>query len=493
MMTNRILHVICLAMCLVMASCGGSYDSGNVAEGDIFPDYRDIVIPPGIAPLNFSVGGADKVTAVFESSDVKLELRSRGDLVRIPPAKWKSLDKPGAEIKVTVSYEKGGEHSVMEPFTWTVAEEGIDPYIAYRLIDPGYEFWKELGIYQRELGSYRQSAIITNRQTGKNCMNCHSFRDRDPENFLFHMRGVNGATYVILGDKIEKLNTKTDSTISALVYPSWHTSGKYVAFSVNKTEQAFHTNSPDRIEVYDYASDVVVYDVEGHRILSCPELKSAGSFETFPTFTPNGKMLVFCSAARKDIPYEYDKVRYNVCSIGFDAATGTFGASVDTLFNAEVIGRSASFPRVSPNGKFLLFTLSDFGNFSIWHKSSDLWIMDLESGESWPLDEANSDVVDSYHSWSSNSSWIVFSSRRMDGLYTRPYFAHIDSDGYSSKAFCLPQKNPGVFYQDLMKSYNIPEFVSDRVSFPRKKIVKTALREPGTNLAFKTVYNDENE
>ena len=491
MTPNRILHVLCLALALV--SCSGPLNPGIVRDGELFPDYRDIVIPPGIAPLNFCVGGADKVVAVFESGYGKLELKARGSLVRIPPAEWEILDKAGAEIKVTVRFEKEGKEYVMEPFTWTVSEDEIDPCIAYRLIEPGYELWKELGIYQRELRSYRQSAIITNRQTGKNCMNCHSFRDRDPGRFLFHMRGVDGATYVILDDRIEKLNTKTDSTVSALVYPSWHPSGKYVAFSVNNTKQAFHTNSPDRIEVFDYSSDVVVYDVENHQVLSSPKLKSDDSFETFPTFTPDGKMLIFCSAERKDMPYDYDKVRYNICSTGFDAATGTFGASVDTLFNAGDIGKSASFPRVSPNGKFLLFTLSDFGNFSIWHKSADLWIMDMGTGESWPLDGANSDDVDSYHSWSGNSRWIVFSSRRMDGLYTRPYFAHIDPEGHSSKAFCLPQDNPGTFYQDLMKSYNIPEFVSDRVSFPRRKIVKTALREPGTNLSFKTVFNDEHE
>ena len=111
-------------------------------------------------------------------------------------------------------------------------------------------------------------------------------------------------------------------------------------------------------------------------------------------------------------------------------------------------------------------------------------MMDIGTGESWPLEEANSDDVDSYHSWSSNGRWIVFSSRRIDGLYTRPYFAYIDADGKASKAFCLPQKDPESFYRDLMKSYNIPEFISGKVSFPERKIVKTALGDPGIQINY---------
>lgn len=441
----------------------------------IFPDYRDITVPPNIAPLNFCVN-ARKATATFDNGSETFTLKARKGVFKIPERKWKSMATPGVRIKVDVTG--------METFTWTVAEEEIDPYLAYRLIDPCYEAWNEVGLYQRDLESYDQDAIITNRQTDKNCMNCHSFCGRDPGRMLFHMRGNHGATYMIRDGAIEKLNTKTDSTISALVYPSWHPSGDFVAFSVNDTRQAFHSHSRDRIEVYDAKSDVVVYDVSGHNIISCPLLKSPDSFETFPTFTPDGKTLIYCTAVKQHMPHEYDRVRYNVCSIGFDPETKTFSDHADTLFDAASIGRSASFPRVSPDGEFLLFTLSDFGNFSIWHKSADIWMMDMGTGESWPLEEANSDDVDSYHSWSSNGRWIVFSSRRIDGLYTRPYFCHIDTEGKASKAFLLPQKDPWSFNKRLMKSYNIPEFISGKVSFPERKIVKTALGDPGIQINY---------
>lgn len=44
------------------------------------------------------------------------------------------------------------------------------------------------------------------------------------------------------------------------------------------------------------------------------------------------------------------------------------------------------------------------------------------------LKEVNSSDAESYHSWSSNSRWFVFSSRRDDGLYTRLYIAHASPD-----------------------------------------------------------------
>ena len=96
------------------------------------------------------------------------------------------------------------------------------------------------------------------------------------------------------------------------------------------------------------------------------------------------------------------------------------------------------------------------------------------------MDEVNSDDVESYHSWNSNSRWLVFSSRRIDGLYTRPYLVHIDENGTSGKPFVLPQKDPD-FYSRFMFSYNIPEFVKGKVEAEAHTIANTA-RKPGNRI-----------
>jgi len=404
----------------------------------------------------------------------------------IPASGWKRLLRAasGNHLNVTVQAFVNDEWIAYVPFIIKVAKEPVDGWLAYRLIEPGYELWNRMGIYQRNLENYTENAIIENKMSGNNCMNCHSFCMQNPEKMLFHMRETYSCTLLIDGDKVEKLNTKTDQTLSPLVYPSWHPSGKYVAFSVNKTKQAFHMNDRNRVEVFDSASDVVVYDTQKHEIVTSPLLSSEGAFETFPTFSPDGNTLYFCSAKARTMPKEYDQVRYDLCSVSFDPATRRFGTVVDTLYKASEIDKSVSFPRVSPDGKYLLYTLSGYGNFSIWHKDADLYMIDLSTLQSYPLEAANSDDVESYHSWSSDSRWIVFSSRRMDGLYTRPFIAYIDGKGQACKPFLLPQKDTD-FYFRFMKSYNIPEFITGEVKRQGRALAVKAKEDKGVDVRFK--------
>lgn len=383
----------------------------------------------------------------------------------------------GKDLEVKVFVKRQGKWVVYQPFRWHVSTDRVDPYLVYRLIEPGYELWNTMGIYQRDLTSFRQTAILTNESTQHNCMNCHSFRSQDPSEMLFHMRAKLGGTYLAGKEGVEKLDTKVNEDIQTLVYPSWHPSGSYVAFSVNQTRQAFHMNHPNRIEVYDSASDVVVYDVRRHEVVTDSLLSDSGAFETFPTFSPDGKILYFCSATARPMPAEFEQVRYNLCAIGFDSENRKFGNQVDTLFQADNLKKSVSFPRVSPDGRFLVFTAASYGNFSIWHKDADLYLMDLHTRKWTPMTAANSRDVESYHSWSSNSRWLVFSSRRIDGLYTHPYLVHIDANGVCGKPFIVPQESPD-FYRHFLYSFNIPELVKGKVEVNCREVVETAHR-PG--------------
>lgn len=298
------------------------------------------------------------------------------------------------------------------------------------------------------------------------------------------MRKDYSGTYLIDGDHIEKLNTKTTKTISPLVYPSWHPSGNFVAFSVNSTKQMFHTTDRNRTEVFDYKSDVVVYDVKKHEIFTSPLLFSKSAFETFPTFSPDGKTLYYCSADSVKIPDDYEKVKYSLCAVAFDPLSRQFGTKVDTLYNARKMAKSVSFPRVSPDGRFLIFTLSNYGNFSIWHREADLYRLDLSNNNITALNALNSNESESYHSWSSNSRWLIFSSRRIDGLYTRPFIAHIDEQGKASKPFLLPQDDVD-YYTLLMKSFNIPEFVKGEIKMNASRISQKARSDKGIDVQFR--------
>ena len=455
----------------------------------IFPDYRDVVVPHNIAPLNFHVDKPEgQAILIVEYGDVKRYVKVRKGLVSFRSGLWRSMmeDACGSDIRMTVCVKENDQWTAYRTFTISVVEESIDPYIAYRLIPPGYTMWKEMSIAQRSLEGYRESRVYNNLQGRGNCVNCHSFRDRDPDDMLFHLRSELGGTYLFRNGTKEKLDTKTDSTMSSLVYPFWHTSGDYVAFSVNITNEVVHTRNRNVVEVVDEASDVVVYDVNAHEIVTSDILSSEGSFETFPTFSPDGRSLFFCSAeAVEPMPAKFREAKYSLCRVDFNPEDCSFGTKVDTLYNARMEGRSVSFPRISPDGRFLVFALSEYGNFSIWHKDADLYSVDLKTGEISSMEALNSDDVESYHSWSGNSRWLVFSSRRDDGLYTKPYFSYIDEEGKAHKPFLLPQKNPRKYYDSQMYAYNIPEFVSGRVKLTGNEIADFARTGESRKLKYR--------
>ena len=486
-MRNRYLFLTITILLLAGCSPGKIKNAVETdKEAIIRPDYKEITSPPNIAPLNFKLDGNYKsARATFGSGKSEFTVKAGNRGFDIPVRRWKKLltEATGNSIEVTIAVKAAGGWEELKPFNIYVANEPIDSYLAYRLIEPGYQAWGEMGLYQRNIGTYRQNAIIENKISRNNCVNCHSFLNHNPDKMLFHMRAGYAGTLLIDGDMIEKLNTKTPQTIANLVYPYWHPDGRYVAFSVNSTQQAFHANNPNRVEVFDTASDVVVYDTERHEIISSPLLFSEERFETTPSFSPDGKTLYFASAIANPNPSkDFENIKYSLLAISFDPQTRTFGTSIDTLFNAETTGHSASFPRVSPDGRYLLYGHSSYGAFKIWHKDSDLYIIDLKTGEHKLLSKANGSDSEGYHSWSSNSRWIVFGSRRDDGLYTRPYFAYIDEQGDDHKAFVLPQNDPGL-YERTTKSYNVPEFIKGKVKNRGYDLSKKA-RNSGTDVTF---------
>lgn len=242
-----------------------------------------------------------------------------------------------------------------------------------------------------------------------------------------------------------------------MVYPYWHPDGRYCAFSTNATTQMFHFNGNKRIEVYDTKSDVFVYDTKTHTILKDTLTMRYLWAECTPAFSPDGKWLYFTTARRQVYPTDYNKERYSLCRVAFDAKTGKLGQQVDTLLSADQTGKSMTWPRPSYDGKYLMYTVADYGYFSIWHPEADLWILDLQTGVSRPMTEVNSPSSESFHNWNTNSHWFLFTSRRDDGLYTRIYLSSIEN-GKATKPFMLPQRNPKAYYQRLLYSYNTPDF-----------------------------------
>ena len=475
---KKVLYI--LAICIVNYSCTGKISSFTQVnrEPAIFPDYSKVTFPPNIAPANFIIEEkADKyLVKIHSAGKNEITIISRSGSIAIPEKKWERAlqSGKGKELYVEVFARKSGDWIKYSTIVNQVAEEPVDNYLVYRLIEPGFETWNKMGIYQRCLGNFDETPIMINAMSDGNCMNCHAFSSNNGNTMMFHMRGQHAGTIIFRNGKLEKVNTKTEKTISPGVYPAWHPNSRYIAFSVNNIIQVFHSAAQMKVEVIDTLSDVILFDTETNKITTCDALSTKENLETFPAWSPDGKYLYYCSA-RIMAADKYNKLRYNLLRIAFDPELKLFG-KVDTVVSASDKELSVSFPRISPDGKYVLFCMSDYGNFSIWHPESDLYIKNLRTGEISKPD-INSPQAESYHSWSSTGRWIVFSSRRLDGLFTRPFFSYFDSAGRAHKPFILPQKDPS-FYKTFLKSYNVPELITSKVKLDPRKISRLTETNP---------------
>lgn len=466
-----------LLVSLLLVACSKPKLPGSFAESThlptLFPEYTDVTVPRNIAPLTFTIEneGTDYVTQV--TTDKGEWIYGGRDVC--PTAKqWEQM-KESSEIHVSVFIGKNGAWTRMRPFNIYVSGDEIDPYISYRLIAPSYVTYEDLTINQRNLTNYDETLIYGNMSNSDErdgqCINCHAYQSYNPERMQFHVRQARGGTVIAYDGQVERVDLKTGKTVSAGVYPAWHPTEKLIAYSTNQTGQSFHTNDNQKVEVQDTYSDLMLYDVERHEVQPLP--CDTNDLDCFPFWSPDGKQLYYCSAHYEqrdtsgqvtkeyDLIQHYTEVKYNLYRRAFDVATRKFG-SRELVFDAAADSMSATLPRVSPDGRWLMFTMGSHGVFHIWHKDADLYLLDLTSGNVRRLDELNSDNVESYHSWSSNGRWVIFSSRRTDGNFTRPYIAHFDGKGHFTKPFELPQADPH-YHHALLRSYNVPEFMTGPV------------------------------
>ena len=458
-------------------------------SAQIFPEYVGVTVPPNIAPLNFLAIDADDVVAEFKYNDTKLNYGGKDNKVQIDEEEWHELlaQAKGKSLAVTVYAKKQGKWLAYKPFSIHVAEEEVDPYVSFRQLPPTFVGYGELSIRQRNLTNFEEKTIYNNRQVSHGlegqCINCHSYQNYGTDNMMFHMRMQNPGTMIVYRGQLLFVNLKDETMISAAAYNSWHPHLPIIAFSTDHTMQSFHTRDITKVEVMESASDLIIYDVEHNRVTTV--LNDSTELELFPSWSPDGKWLYYCSAHYEyrgkyedttDLLEDFRKLQYNLYRLSFDERTMTFGEP-ELIYDAASKNRSAVQPRASKDGRYLLFAEGPCGLFHIWHTSADVQILDLQTSQLVDVAALNSPLPESYPSFSSSDRWILLESRRDDGNYTRTYIAYFDKQGKVHKPFLVPMEDPE-YFRLLLRSWSRPEFMKEPVRITPRQFAEKALTTP---------------
>ncbi|MHC4737780.1 MAG: TolB family protein [Planctomycetota bacterium] len=461
----------------------------------IHPDYCETVIPPNIAPMNFLVeeSGSQYYVKIHSKNGRAIQIFSRSPKITIGQNRWHELlnANRGEQLNFDVFVKTANPPAAtvqwnrFSSITNQIANEDIDGFLVYRRIHPGHGFWRKMGIYQRDLHRFDESLILDNNYFKGGCLNCHTFCNNRTDKMFIGIRSALYGSSVLLieDDDVNKIGTKFG-------YTSWHPSGRIAAYSINKVHQFFHTAAGEVRDVIDLDSLLAYYIVDSKTIKTSPQISKKDRLETYPVWSPDGRYLYFCSAPltwsdQDIIPGNFNEIKYDLVRISYDIDSDTWG-ELETVLSAQDTGLSILLPRISPDGRWLLFCMCNYGCFPVYQESSDLYMIDLEAAQQtgkyeYRRLEINSDKSESWHSWSSNGRWIAFSSKRQSGVFTRTYLSYVDRQGRVHCPLLLPQKDP-TYYDSCLWTYSVPELIQEPVVVTKEtlgRIVRSPRKIPG--------------
>jgi Tol biopolymer transport system component len=382
-----------------------------------------------------------------------------------------NLNQGAASLKNRVLIEvfikdRAGQWTRPNAVVARIAGEDIDRYVTYRkMYTTHVQNRGPVKICCRDLTGFEESVVLSTSDSGRGCVNCHSFPQNHTDRMLIGIRSQQYGigTLVVEGDSAHRIDKKFG-------YTSWHPSGRLAAFSIDNLPMFYHTSRNEIRDTINLDATLAFYKSDTKSIVVVPQLARQDRVQTWPAWSGDGRYLYFCSAPKlwtdngQLPPAQYDQVRYDLMRIAYDPNTDRWGEP-ETVLSARDTGKSIVAPRCSPDGRWLSFCMCDYGYFLAWQENSDIYLMDLQAPAAPPFPyrrlELNSNKSESWQTWSSNSRWLVYSSKALNGYFTRLFISYIDPEGKAHRPIVLPQKDPA-YYGSSLQIYSNAELIVER-------------------------------
>lgn len=333
----------------------------------------------------------------------------------------------------------------------------------------------------RDISRPRSRLLLTDVPT---CTNCHSF-SADGQTMGMDLDGPDGdkGDYVIAPVRAHMTLEEKDviswnsfggkpkdaKTIGFLSQIS--PDGQYVVTTANESLYTENFTDYRFLQVfYPTRGILVFYSRATGKMKALGGANDTNYVHCDPVWSPDGEYLVFARARAKD-PYREDgkhavragdpaetPIQYDLYRIPFNRGQG---GTPEPIAGASNNGMSNTFPKVSPDGKWIVFVKCRNGQ--LMRPDSKLWIVPAEGGTA-RLMRCNTWRMNSWHSFSPNNRWMVFSSKA-NTPYTQMFLTHIDEQGNDSPAILIPNSTAA------NRAVNLPEFVN----IPYEKLVDIAV------------------
>jgi len=418
-----------------------------------------------------------------------------------PDAKmWEEIKKHSVNQPATVIVSGYANQKDREPVshskaTITTSKDPVGAPIFYRdvpLIPPPPET-EERGVIKplpdsalpkikwqlRYINQLQSKVMMTNLPT---CGNCHSF-SRDGKTMGIDVDGPanDKGLYALL--PVKKVSTiSSEYLIHWSAFSEEHAQkrfgfmsqispdGKYVVNSIDvphangtrvidRLYNGFYSNYGFGQVFYPTRGVLAWYSKDSGKLQTLPGADDPNFVQTSAFWSPDGKYLVFSRATARDpYPRGYERsmyandpketqIQYDLYRIPFNDGKG---GTPERIVGASENGMSNNFPKVSPDGKWIIFVQCKNG--LLMRPDSKLYIVPFEGGVARPL-ESNLAVMNSWHTFNPNGRWLAFSSKT-PSLYTHLYLTHIDDQGHASPPIVVENATAS------NRAVNIPEFVN---------------------------------